>query len=166
MKLIVAVCKSFGIGMKNDIPWKLKKDLQYFKALTTGQGDNAVIMGRKTWESLPEKFKPLPKRKNIILSRKNYRIENPNIKTCSSLEEAKIYCKDYNDIWIIGGEQIYIQALEDEDLTHIHITEVKKEYECDTFFPHLAVNKWKLEKSSDLEFENKIPYYFKVYKKI
>jgi dihydrofolate reductase len=166
MKLIVAVCKSFGIGINNKIPWKLKNDLQYFKGLTTGHGDNAVIMGRKTWESLPEKFKPLPKRKNIILSRKNYRSEDPTIKTCSSLEEAKIYCKDYNDIWIIGGEQIYIQALEDEDLTHIHITEVKKEYECDTFFPHLAVNKWKLEKSSDLEFENKIPYYFKVYKKI
>ena len=100
------------------------------------------------------------------ISRKNYISADPNIKICSSLGEAKIYCKDYNDIWIIGGGQLYKEALEDEDLTHIHMTKLKKDYECDAFFPHLAINNWKLEKSSNLEYENKIPYCFTVYKKI
>ncbi len=69
MNLIVGFCKNRGIGLKNALPWHLKKDLVRFKKLTIGDGDNAVIMGRNTWNSLPKKWKPLPKRTNIVLTR-------------------------------------------------------------------------------------------------
>ena len=70
MNLIVAYCRNRGIGFKNKLPWKLSSDMNRFKNLTIGDGNNAVIMGRNTWESLPQKFKPLPKRSNIVLSTK------------------------------------------------------------------------------------------------
>ena len=68
MNMIVALCRNRGIGFRNQIPWAFKKDIQYFRDMTIGNGNNAVIMGRKTWWSLPDAFTPLPKRTNIILS--------------------------------------------------------------------------------------------------
>ena len=82
MNLIVAYCKNRGIGFKNTLPWKLSLDMNRFKKLTIGNKNNAVIMGRNTWESLPLKYKPLPKRTNIILTTKaDYRLNtiDPNV---------------------------------------------------------------------------------------
>ena len=70
MNLIVAYCRNRGIGFQNKLPWKLSQDMNRFKNLTIGNGNNAVVMGKNTWESLPQKYKPLPKRANIVLSTK------------------------------------------------------------------------------------------------
>ena len=67
MNIVVAACKNRGIGFKNKLPWKLTKEMKYFKELTIGEKNNAVVMGRKTWLSIPEKNRPLPKRENIVL---------------------------------------------------------------------------------------------------
>ena len=67
MNIIVAACKNRGIGFKNKLPWKLSKEMKYFKELTIGEKNNAVVMGRNTWLSIPEKNRPLPKRENIVL---------------------------------------------------------------------------------------------------
>ena len=70
MNLIVAYCRNRGIGFQNKLPWKLSQDMNRFKNLTIGNGNNAVVMGKNTWESLHQKYKPLPKRANIVLSTK------------------------------------------------------------------------------------------------
>ena len=110
--LIVAHCRNRGIGIRNKLPWKIKADMDRFKTLTIGDGNNSVIMGRKTWESLPYKFRPLPRRSNIVVSST---LEEGDCKIVRSIHEAKQYCFDNNfDIsWIIGGQQLYNQFLID-----------------------------------------------------
>ena len=113
MNLIVAYCKNRGIGFKNTLTWKLSLDMNRFKKLTIGNKNNAVIMGRNTWESLTLKYKPLPKRTNIILTTKaDYRLNtiDPNVpKFFSSFKSAEHYCSlaQIDNMWVIGGEMIY-----------------------------------------------------------
>ena len=112
IKVIVAMSMpSRGIGLENNIPWYIPEDLKRFSKLTKGNGNNAIIMGRKTWESLP--IKPLPQRQNIILSKTL--LDNNEIKLYdnelyySNLQTAIDNCKIKNidTVWIIGGEKIY-----------------------------------------------------------
>ena len=118
-KLIVATDEKGGIGKDNKIPWHFSDDLEYFSKITKGEGKNSVIMGRKTWDSLP--IKPLPGRANLVMSRSGY---------------SKNYCDVlagfYKDNWVIGGEQIYNLYL--PEVCHIYLTKVKGDYNCDTFF--------------------------------
>jgi len=138
MKLIVAFCKNRGIGFKNTLPWKLKSDMERFQKLTIGKGNNAVIMGRNTWDSLPDKFKPLPKRTNIILSNQYF----PSSQVFSCLEDAKIFCdkKKFDDVWIIGGAMVYKEALDKNLVDWIYTTNIDKDYTCDTFFSKIPSN--------------------------
>jgi len=158
MNIIVASCLDRGIGFKNTLPWKLKKDLNYFKTKTN---DSVVIMGRKTYESLP--LKPLPNRINIVLSRsileeKGFILSN---NFDNALEIGKTFGKK---IFIIGGEQIFNLAIKHKDLDTIYYTDIKKDFKCDTFFPEipknfLNTNSPHVEKENDIEFE------FKIFKK-
>ena len=137
VKLIVAMCKNNGIGIDNKIPWRISEDMNYFSKKTSGDysGDgnkkNAVIMGRKTWESLPKKYKPLPNRFNIVLTRnmqgQGLPDSNEDVAYISSIDDAMKICygRDekgekgekikqtqhtsciFNAIWIIGGSTIY-----------------------------------------------------------
>ena len=139
--IIVAMCKNNrGIGFKNGMPFYISKDLVRFKDLTIGDGNSSVIMGSKTWMSLPFEASPLKKRENIVLSRrpkvfdltgKGYLLNN--------IELLPIFCKNqkYDENWIIGGEEIYKKSLEMGIVKKIYITEIHKEYECDSFFPEL-----------------------------
>lgn len=148
MKLNIIVAyehKTRGIGFENDIPWYFPNDLKHFSKLTKGNGNNAIIMGRKTWESLPKK--PLPKRQNIILSRTygdNKQIDNELY--FNDITTAIEYCKSeknkYEELWIIGGNEIYKQTLErfNNQINNIFVTEIEKEYKCDTFFPEISSN--------------------------
>ena len=163
MKLIVAFSKNFGIGYKNKIPWLLKNDLNYFKKKTIGNGNNAIIMGKNTWESLPIKY--LPKRDNLILS-KTLKGE----KVFSSINSVEKYCKNknYDDIWVIGGEKIYNEFINNNKIDYIYATELDKEYKCDTFFPNIKntnINNFNLL-SSKRNYDNnlKLNYYFNIYK--
>jgi dihydrofolate reductase len=147
--IISAVDKNFGIGIKNALPWSFKSDMKHFKEITSITKDpnkrNAVLMGRKTWESLPEKFRPLPNRINLILSRtKNLNEEiqkDPNPNTAilvSSFKEAfSILNDDIEDLFIIGGEGVYKQAINLDEIDGIYLTEIEKEYEVDTYFPEI-----------------------------
>ena len=109
--IIVAHDNNNGIGKNNSIPWYLSEDLQRFAKLTKGNGNNAIIMGKNTWLSLPNK--PLKDRDNLILSNKlNIEKNTPKntyIKSYNNIKELEAYCESqkYDEIWIIGGSQIY-----------------------------------------------------------
>ena len=136
--MIAALSENNVIGNDGGIPWNIPEDMKHFRELTTG---NTVIMGRKTYESLPEDYTPLPDRQNIVLSRSDPDIE---AEVAESLEDA--YRKSDNRIFIIGGESVYRQALEDAD--RLEITRVHRELEGDAFFPEID-DRWRKE-SEDL----------------
>lgn len=132
--IIVAQCKNRGIGYENKIPWQIYEDMKLFSKKTRGQGNNAIVMGRKTWESLP--YQPLLKRTNIIVS-STIRVERENVFSFTSILDVKKHCSksNYDEVWIIGGQAIYEEFL--KDAKTIHITQINKEYKCDTFFPEV-----------------------------
>lgn len=134
--IIAAVAKNRVIGKDNRLLWNIPEDMAHFKALTTGQ---TVIMGRKTWESLPERFRPLPNRRNIVISRQaDYAA--PGAEVAASLEIALNLASTAERVFIIGGEQIYRQAMPIAD--RLEITEVDLEPEGDAWFPEIAAVNW------------------------
>jgi dihydrofolate reductase len=131
-KSIIAWCQNGGIGNKGGLPWTLKGDLARFARLTKGNGNNAVLMGRKTWESLP--YKPLKSRHNIVLSSKlDYK--HDNVSVFGNMEDAVNFCKDnsFDEVWIIGGAKVYDDACKALPLKEVYITEIFNNYLCDTF---------------------------------
>jgi dihydrofolate reductase len=147
--IIVACSISRGIGYKGTIPWYLPCDLKYFSKLTKGDKSqhNALIMGRKTWESLPNNRRPLVGRTNVIISRNNIPsyIEE-NCVWFNSIGAAVDYFKngdgkEHDNIWIIGGGEIYNEFINKSsyltDITNIYITEIEEDYICDTYFPNI-----------------------------
>ena len=159
MKLIVAFSKNFGIGYKNKIPWNLKKDLKYFKKLTIGNGNNAIIMGKNTWKSLP--IENLPKRENLILSKKE---KGENIFENVNLLEKYCKKKKFEDLWIIGGEEIYKHFINSNKVTYIYSTEIDKEFKCDTFFPIISKEFELINSKKEYDKNIKLNYYFNIYK--
>jgi len=146
VKIIVATSKNRVIGNDNKLIWKLSSDLKRFKELTTG---NPVVMGRKTFESIG---KPLPNRRNIIITRnENYEVDGCEI--VSSLEEAFLLTN--NDCFIIGGGEIYKQSIEVAD--KIYLTLVDCEVNGDTFFPDID-STWKKISRKDFESDEKNEY--------
>ena len=138
--LIVAVAKNRVIGKDNTLIWHLPRDLKYFKEKTLG---HHVIMGRKNFESIPEKFRPLVNRKNIIITRQTeYKVDGCII--VNSLKKALKIAKKNGDTepFIIGGGQIYKAALEQNLVNKIYLTKVYHSFDGDTFFPELSEN-WK-----------------------
>jgi dihydrofolate reductase len=136
VSIIVAKSKNNIIGDKGKIPWNISNDLKRFKELTT---NNIVIMGRKTYESLPKEYKPLPHRMNIIISRdKNYKANNCLV--FDNLKKAIRKSGTNKEIFIIGGGEIYKEGFKYAD--KIYLTEVDGEFEGDTYFPHIG-RSWK-----------------------
>jgi len=138
--IIVATCaNNGGIGYKNQLPWPHNSaDMKHFAKLTKGSGNNAIVMGRKTWESLPHG--PLPKRDNIVMSRSLEKIEGGWV--YSSLEEVINHCTErkYEKVWVIGGAQIYNIFLEKKIIQEIYKTVIPGDYECDCFFPEVPTS--------------------------
>ena len=163
---IVAVAKNNVIGKDNKLIWRLPADMKYFKDMTEGC---VVITGRKNYESIPEKFRPLPNRINIVVTRqKDYKAEGAFI--CSSIEEAIDLAQKTGDkgkrIFIIGGAEIYKQTMDIVD--EIFITEIHHEFEGDAFFPEVDKKKWKetsrtINKADE---KNKYDYDYCVYERI
>lgn len=108
LSLIAAVARNRVIGKNNQLLWHLPEDMKHFREVTRGK---PVIMGRKTWESLPEKFRPLPGRHNIVVSR-NLDYKAPGATLVSSLEDAIHLTRSDDETFVIGGETLYRQALE------------------------------------------------------
>tara|TARA_B110001450_G_C17661986_1_gene497676 strand:- start:1051 stop:1557 length:507 start_codon:yes stop_codon:yes gene_type:complete len=144
-KIIVAMCKNRGIGNNNSLPWRIKEDLKHFSKITKGNKNNAIIMGKNTWYSL--NCKPLPDRDNLVLSNsltdKN-KIDNLHI--FNNIDDIVSFCENkfYDDVWVIGGSSIYKQFIDLNMVDECLITNIDKEYDCDTFFPKLDTN-WKLD---------------------
>jgi dihydrofolate reductase len=130
--LIYARARNGVIGRAGGLPWHLPEDMAHFKRLTMGC---PVIMGRKTWESLPERFRPLPGRTNIVVTRQPH-WKAPGATRAASLPEAVALCAGEPKAWVIGGADIYAQAL---PLAHVaEITEIEAEFEGDAFAPCLG----------------------------
>ena len=156
--MIAAAAENNALGKDGNIPWHLPDDFKHFKQLTTG---HHIIMGRKTWESFP---RPLPNRTHIVITRDlNYKAENAIV--VHSLEDALAYSKDEQQVFIIGGGEIYTLGM--DYATHIELTRVHNEYEADAFFPTIDTNTWKLTKSvfHDVDDRHKSGFTFESWKK-
>lgn len=166
IKIIVAFDNNNGIGLLNKLPWKINEDMKKFVNLTKGNGKNAIIMGKNTWMSLPNK--PLIDRYNIVISRTLDNNLNNNISVFNNIEEAINFCKDkFEDVWVIGGEKIYNEFLNKNLIDKLYITEINKNYKCDTFFPRIDENKYKLIENTIIYDNNNNPFlYNKIYVKI
>ena len=156
LSIIVAVADNNIIGKDNRLIWHIPADLKYFKSLTMGA---PIIMGRKTYQSIG---KPLPGRKSIIITRDN----NYSTEGCvvvHSLESAIAAAKEHNEAFIIGGEQIYRQAMGFAD--KIYLTRVYESFEGDSFFPEIDTSIWQLteQKDNEIDDNNKFKYSFLTY---
>jgi len=150
-QVVVAATRGMGIGKGGTLPWSLPGDMAYFKKLTSTTSGrdmvNAVVMGRKTWESIPERFRPLPARLNIVLTRSEPAALPPSLAdavqsgaamVCGSLDHALESLEgrtDVEHVFVIGGGQIYAEALAREECEAVHFTLVEGEHDCDTFIP-------------------------------
>ena len=171
ISLIVATDKKSGIGKDGDLPWHLKKDLQFFQKTTIGSPQNnkqnTIIMGRKTWDSLPLAFRPLKKRKNIVLTRQET-IELPeNVQYYRSLEQALNHLKNdtlTGDIFIIGGGELYKEAIKHPLCKTIYKTSIQTHVDCDTFFPNIP-KQLIMTHESKIHTENNIKFTFQTFTK-
>ncbi|RYE04577.1 MAG: dihydrofolate reductase [Sphingobacteriaceae bacterium] len=146
--LIVAVSSNNVIGKNNQLIWHLPSDLKHFKQLTTG---HAVFMGRKTYDSIG---KPLPNRRNLVISRTQKEIAGCEV--VASLEAGFKICADEEEIYIIGGAEIYRLAL---PLAHrIELTRVHHDFDGDTFFPEINPKQWQESNREDFEPDEKNAY--------
>ena len=141
IKLIVAVSENNVIGVKNDLPWHLPNDMDFFKKTTL---NSCVIMGKNNFLSIPEKFRPLKNRINIILTRN----KSFNAKECliaNDLKAAiKLAKKAKKNIFIIGGGMVYKDALTQGLVDIIYLTRIHAQIKGDVFFPELDMNKWRV----------------------
>ena len=167
MNLIVACDKHNGIGKNGYIPWYIKEDMEYFKKITKY---SIVIMGRKTWESIPEQHRPLSDRANVIVS-STLSDTIDNVKVVKNIDELENYLNSRNKAikqFIIGGQSLYSYALT-KKINNIYVTKIFEEFDCDTYFPKFEV--WKhyyllssCEPKQSYEYNGKtISYQFRKY---
>ncbi|MBR7059966.1 MAG: dihydrofolate reductase [Neisseriaceae bacterium] len=135
ISLLAAVSKNLCIGKNNTLPWHIPEDFAFFKQYTMGK---AIVMGRKTWDSLPKK--PLPQRRNIVITRQNS-LHFEGAECAFSPDDVIELLKNEDEIVIIGGEQIYKQFI--EKATDLYLTEVDISIDGDAYFPNFDLNKWK-----------------------
>ena len=159
ISIIVAVSEDWGIGKDNELLWHISEDLKRFKKLTSG---NAVIMGKKTWESLPRK--PLPGRKNIVLTDVPHECIDCSV-TAYSIEDALSKCEKEEEIFVIGGGSVYRQFMPITD--RLYITHVHRKAPADVYFPEIDSDIWKVvEKEEFKTSENySISYTYVIYER-
>ncbi len=158
ISLIWAMGKNREIGYKNRLPWHITEDLRHFKKATYKK---PVIMGFKTYKSIG---KPLPGRRNIVLSRKKQSIEG--CETASSINEAIRLANGEKECFVIGGASVYKQFLKIAD--RLYITYIDSKFKADAFFPEFDMSQWKLVSEKKGLNKEKLPYdyYFRVYERI
>lgn len=152
VSIVVAISENHAIGKDNQLLWHLPKDLKHFKEITTG---GTVIMGRKTYDSVG---KPLPNRRNIIITRQQIEIDGCEV--VNSLQAALDLCRDHKEVFIVGGAEIYKQAMPLTD--RIYLTIVHENFEGDTYFPEIKEDIWKETARADHEADDKnaLPFSF------
>lgn len=157
ISLLVAMDQNRTIGKDNDLPWYLPADLKYFKKVTMG---HPIVMGRKTYESIG---KPLPGRENIIITRDHAYVV-AGAKVVHTIQDA-IDLAGNEEVFVIGGAEIFKQILADSD--RLYITEIEHEFDGDTYFPEINKNEWMVvSKEKGIKDEkNPYDYNFVVYEK-
>ena len=137
LSLIAAIARNNCIGSHGAIPWHIPEDIKHFKNLTMGK---IVLMGRKTWESLPEKWRPLPNRTNLVITRQDGYVVPVGVEVYHTVDEA-VAAHPREEIMVIGGAEIYRQTIDRADT--LYITHVEKLVEGDAFFPEINPSIWK-----------------------
>nr|KJB58224.1 hypothetical protein B456_009G199800 [Gossypium raimondii] len=177
-RVVVAATREMGIGKDGKLPWRLPSDLKFFKELTVTTSDpekkNAVVMGRKTWESIPLEFRPLPGRLNVVLTRSQSSdiTTGENVVICGSTPSAfellaeDPYCFSIEKVFVIGGGQIFRETLNAPGCEAIHITEIGTSIECDTFIPSIDSSCFQLWYSSKPLEENNVRFSFATYVRV
>lgn len=163
--VIVAADEADGIGRGGGLPWRLKADMDFFRTVTTGPGDgaNAVILGRKTWESLPERFRPLPGRRNFVITRQPA-AEFAGATRAGSFAEAWSAARaGGGEVFVIGGAEIYAAALAHPDCQRVLLTRVAGRHGCDVRFPPLTG--FALREQGEERAEGPLRYCFCVYER-
>jgi len=183
--IIVAMDQKRGIGKNGALPWKIPADIKHFKDITTSTQNpkkrKAVIMGRITWESIPNRFRPLPDRLNFFLTKKymNFKYMEEKL-TAGGLMVAAAdfddafqriqFCNNYPEIpsienvFVIGGGDIYQQAIKLDDCQKIYATHILEDFQCDTFFPEYESQFQRIEKSNIIK-NGATSFYFAEYKR-
>jgi dihydrofolate reductase len=159
ISIIVAVSEDWGIGKDNELLWHIPEDLKRFKRLTFG---NTVIMGKKTWESLPRR--PLPGRKNVVLTDDPQEYIEYSV-TAYSIEDALSKCENGEEIFVIGGGSVYRQFMPVAD--RLYITHVHRKAPSDVYFPEIDLNIWEVVKKEEFKNgdKNDIPYTYIIYER-
>jgi dihydrofolate reductase len=129
LQIVAAVARGGVIGRDGGLPWRLPEDLARFRDLTTG---HAVVMGRRTWDSLPDRFRPLPDRRNVVLTRSPSWLDD-GAERAGSLEEALALLAAEERVFVIGGGAIFAEALPRAD--DLHLTEIDLDVDGDAYFP-------------------------------
>ncbi|KAG5313330.1 DYR reductase, partial [Acromyrmex insinuator] len=144
LELIAAACENMGIGVNGDLPWRLKTEMAYFTRMTTNtmckNKRNVILMGRRTWECIPEKYRPLKDRINMVLTSQLLDYGDDAI-VCKSIPHALDVISGMQNeverVWVIGGSNVYKSAMESPHFGRLYLTRIKKKFECDTFFPSI-----------------------------
>ncbi|XP_076285225.1 dihydrofolate reductase [Lasioglossum baleicum] len=177
LNLIAAACEGMGIGVNGALPWKLKSEMAFFTSMTSKTKNinkrNVVLMGRRTWECIPDKYRPLQNRVNMVLSSKHLDLGNEAI-LCKSLPNAMEIISQgalkgqIENIWVIGGSSVYKAAMESPYFGKLYLTRIKRHFECDTFFPEIP-NDIVLKENPDVpqgvQEENGMQFVYEVYEK-
>jgi|TARA_B100001094_G_scaffold325439_1_gene379776 dihydrofolate reductase len=150
VSIIVAMSKNRVIGRDNDMPWHLSDDLKNFKKITINK---TIIMGRLTYDSIG---KPLPKRNNVVLSRN---LKDPKVTVLDNLEEALNISKNEDEIFIIGGSDLYSQTI--NIANKLYLTSINHEISGDKYFPAFDIDQWKLIDSCSYKKNNSNSHHFK-----
>ncbi len=148
ISIIAAVADNYAIGKLNNLPWHLPADLKHFKQLTTG---HAVVMGKRTFESLPKG--PLPNRKNIVLTSIMSEGVNEGYFEADSLDDAVFLCEHEEQVFIIGGATVYRQCIDKVD--YMYITWIHGQFSADTYFPEFDFNQWEEVSREDYDADDK-----------
>lgn len=166
--IIAAVDQKNGLGKNGDLAWRLKKEMRHFTKTSTETLDpkkqNCVIMGQTTWESIPEKFRPLPGRKNIVLSLdESYSTDGAEVFNSidASLESID---NSIETIFIIGGASIYRQTITHPLIDGVYLTRIEHDFQCDVFFPEIPEN-YRIKQKIGSETEKGINFTFYLYRK-
>ncbi|KAL5144245.1 Bifunctional dihydrofolate reductase-thymidylate synthase [Glycine soja] len=177
-QVVVAATQDWGIGKDGKLPWRLPTDLKFFKEITMKTSDpgkkNAIVMGRKTWESIPLEYRPLSGRLNVVLTRSgSFDIATAeNVVICGSMSSAlellaaSPYSLSIEKVFVIGGGQIFREALNVPGCEAIHLTEIQSSIECDTFMPPVDFTIFRPWYSSFPKVENNIRYSFTTYVRV
>ncbi|XP_036385946.1 dihydrofolate reductase-like [Megalops cyprinoides] len=184
LNCIVAVCPNMGIGNNGNLPWhpkRLSNDFKLFQKMTmtpTVEGkQNVVIMGRKTWFSIPERNRPLKNRINVVLSRE---LKEPpagahhlasDFSSALRLLDSTELAGQADQIWVIGGSSLYKEAMEAPGLRRLFVTRILQQFDCDTFLPEISLDKYRLLSEfpgvlAGMQEEHGIQYQFEVYESI